>query len=208
MNDDDRVKSQIHVWKTCVEVQEHFNEIGWKIRGLALTVLTAALGAGAVAIKDGTTVRLLGFRPSLASLIFAAALIVWLAFYFVDRLWYHVLLIGAVRQGEALERAIVATVAGFWGAPENTPADPEKPDQDPNEIVGLASVISAWSPTAFKIQIRGERRGPDWRMHARTKLTFLLPYCGRHTLNLGLHQSGRCSNPSTKVPAVEHHNNH
>ena len=34
----------VSLWKTSVEVQQHFNDIEWRIRGLAVTVATSHLG--------------------------------------------------------------------------------------------------------------------------------------------------------------------
>ncbi|WP_344067846.1 hypothetical protein [Nostocoides vanveenii] len=49
---DQEVGHYIEMWKQSVEVQMHFNDIEWRIRGLALTVATFALGAAGVAAKD------------------------------------------------------------------------------------------------------------------------------------------------------------
>ncbi len=53
---DQEIGHYIDMWKQAVEVQMHFNDIEWRIRGLALTVATFALGAAGVAAKDGTRV--------------------------------------------------------------------------------------------------------------------------------------------------------
>lgn len=92
----------VQLWKTSVEVQQHFNDIEWRIRGLALTVATFALGAAGVAAKDGTRIGLI----SLGSLVLILGLLLWYAFYFVDRYWYHPLLKGAVDSGTGYEQAI------------------------------------------------------------------------------------------------------
>lgn len=92
----------VTMWKTSVEVQQHFNDIEWRIRGLALTVATFALGAAGVAARDGATLGPI----SLGSAVLVLGLILWYAFYFVDRVWYHPLLKAAVDGGTQLERAI------------------------------------------------------------------------------------------------------
>lgn len=92
----------IDLWKKEVEVQQHFNDIEFRIRGLALTVATFVLGAGAVAAKDGTKAG----PVSLGAAVITLGLLLWLAFYFVDRYWYHPLLKGAVRHGEEVEAEI------------------------------------------------------------------------------------------------------
>jgi hypothetical protein len=129
MNDEDAVKSYIEMWKQTIAVQQHFNDIEWRIRQLALTALTFALGAAAVAAKDRTTILLFAYRLQLSSTLLVFGLVLWISFYFVDQVWYHRLLIGAVRHGEALERAISAHL-------------PE---------AGLTSAISKASPYKFHL---------------------------------------------------------
>jgi hypothetical protein len=98
----EQVGHYIEMWKKAVEVQQHFNDIEWRIRGLALTVATFALGAAGVAAKDGTKVGWL----SLGSLVTLIGLLLWYAFYFVDRSWYHPLLKAAVAHGTIIEDEI------------------------------------------------------------------------------------------------------
>lgn len=101
--DDETLKLYVEMWKQTVEVQMHFNDIEWKIRGLAMTVLTFALGGASLALRENSSIAILSFEISLASAVLIVGLILWVAFYFVDAGWYHRLLIGAVRHGEALE---------------------------------------------------------------------------------------------------------
>ena len=111
-------KLQIEMWKSVVEVQKHFNDIELRIRGLALTVLTFALGASAAAIKERTVVRIFGCDLQLASLVLVFGLAVWACFYFVDQIWYHRLLIGC----EALRSAREShwpTCAGRRSCPDD-----------------------------------------------------------------------------------------
>lgn len=106
MNDADVVKLQVEAWKTTVGVQQHFNDIEMKIRALAITVLTAVLGVAALAVRDGTTLHVGGSRVNLGGAIMIIGLVAWILFYFVDALWYHRLLLGAVKQGVALEKML------------------------------------------------------------------------------------------------------
>lgn len=101
-NADETLGHYVAMWKTSVDVQQHFNDIEWRIRGLALTVATFALGAAGVAAKDGSTLGPI----SLGSAVLVLGLILWYAFYFVDYLWYHPLLKAAVAEGTQLENAI------------------------------------------------------------------------------------------------------
>lgn len=102
LSPNEAVGHYVTMWKTSIEVQQHFNGIEWRIRGLALTVATFALGAAGVAAKDGATLGPI----SLGSAVLVLGLILWYAFYFVDRVWYHPLLKAAVAEGTQLENAI------------------------------------------------------------------------------------------------------
>ena len=102
LNADQRVGHYIDLYKQAVDVQMHFNDIEWRIRGLALTVATFALGAAGLAAKDATRIGWV----SLGALILMIGLLLWYAFYFVDRVWYHPLLKAAVAQGTDIENEI------------------------------------------------------------------------------------------------------
>jgi hypothetical protein len=99
---DQQVGHYVDMWKQTVTVQIHFNDIAWRIRSLALTAATFALGAAGVATKDGTKIGPI----SLGSLIITIGLLLWYAFYFVDRVWYHTLLRAAVQHGTRIEEEI------------------------------------------------------------------------------------------------------
>lgn len=104
MNDEEQARLYVEMWKQTIEVQKHFNDIELRIRGLALTVLTFTLGGASLALRDGTTVRLGALELQLSSLVLLIGAVIWLTFYFVDQIWYHRLLLGAVVHGETLER--------------------------------------------------------------------------------------------------------
>ena len=106
MNDEEQAKLHVGMWKQTIEVQQHFNDICWRIRGLALTALTFSLGAAAVAAREPLELRLIGLDLRLSAVIAVVGFVLWLAFYFVDHVWYHRLLVGAVVHGEALEVAL------------------------------------------------------------------------------------------------------
>ncbi len=97
---DPELNRLVEAWKMTIQVQQHFNDIEMKIRGLAITVLTAVVGAAALAIQNG--------RAHLAVGIFFMGLVAWLLFLFVDHFWYHRLLIGAVKQGKVIEELLPA----------------------------------------------------------------------------------------------------
>lgn len=142
MGGEDRLQLQVEVWKKTVDVQQHFNDIELRIRGLALTVLTAVLGAAALALRYRLALHVQGLKIELASVLVIVGFIVWMAFYFVDQVWYHRLLIGAVRHGEMLEEMLNEKVPG----------------------IGLTKRISQESPYSFRF-LRKSRR-----IHSKHKL--------------------------------------
>jgi hypothetical protein len=103
---DEHIPHYLEMWKQTIAVQQHFNDIGWRIRGLALTALTFALGAAAVAAREKSTIQIFGTHAQLSACISILGFILWLSFYFVDQVWYHRLLRGAVKHGETLEEAL------------------------------------------------------------------------------------------------------
>jgi hypothetical protein len=102
MQDEDR-KHVVEVWKAVVDVQQHFNDISMRIRGMFVTILLAlfasigflldkklSLGFGRLHVTFATLIPLFG--------IFGT----WL-FYFIDRFWYHRLLVGSVNHAIEIE---------------------------------------------------------------------------------------------------------
>lgn len=100
----------LEVWKATIDVQKHFNELGLRVRSMAVTVLGALLAAAGYALKDHRTVDFLGGKASLTGTILLAALICWTAFFVMDRLWYHRLLKAAVLHGRRVEEALIKAV--------------------------------------------------------------------------------------------------
>lgn len=94
--DSDRRKEIVEIWKAIVEVQKHFNDIEMRIRALFVTmVLAIAAAQGFLMEKD------LSFERGNVKILYATFIPVIGAlgtflFYFMDRYWYHRLLIGAV----------------------------------------------------------------------------------------------------------------
>jgi hypothetical protein len=103
----DREEEVLEAWKTAVNVQMHFNDLGMRIRSFAITVLAAFLAATGYTVKEGIRIDLFGWQASLTGFLLLGGLVCWGAFYIMDRLWYHRLLLGAVRHGIAIENAHV-----------------------------------------------------------------------------------------------------
>jgi hypothetical protein len=95
-NSNDSSKLLLEAWKQTVAVQQHFNDIELRIRNYAITLLGALFGVAAYAFKEHAP------RMVVEGLLFAS-LILCYAFYFMDRHWYHRLLLGAVKHGQSIE---------------------------------------------------------------------------------------------------------
>lgn len=103
----DEATFYIEAWKKTIDVQQHFNDLSWRIRALWLTALTFTLGATFFAYKDAKVVPM-GFLgdKSPALLVPLLGLFLWVAFWFVDAAWYHRLLVGSVKEGARLEKVL------------------------------------------------------------------------------------------------------
>jgi len=96
MGEDNKVDPRVEAWKQTIEVQQHFNNIELQIRNYAVTLLAALFGIAAYAFKEEVAYQLvLG--------VLGAGLFICYAFYFMDRHWYHRLLVGAVKHGTFIE---------------------------------------------------------------------------------------------------------
>lgn len=107
---DNKMMHYLEIWKKTIDVQQHFNDLELRIRNFAITVLGVILSAAALSLRENISVSLFGATAPLAILLIAVALITWLAFYFMDRHWYHRLLKGAVNHGEAIEKRLSSTI--------------------------------------------------------------------------------------------------
>lgn len=112
-NHNDQVEHQIEIWKKTIEVQQHFNDIGIRIRNFALTLILAVFGATGLAIKENLSVDVFGIDCPFAILLLIAGLIGWGSLYLMDRYWYHRLLYGAVTHGIEIEKLIEDKVQGI-----------------------------------------------------------------------------------------------
>lgn len=99
----DRVKNVIDVWKKVVDVQQHFNDIELRIRNYALTLFTATAAGIGLLERDKIEFVFWGWVVPASAILSLVGLLVLCAFWYMDRLWYHKLLQGAVNQGRFIE---------------------------------------------------------------------------------------------------------
>lgn len=103
-------KAKLEVWKTTIDVQKHFNDLGLRVRSIAITVLGAFLAASSYALKEDEIVAVGGLQLSLTGMILLGGLVCWFAFFVMDRLWYHRLLRASVQHGRIVEADLAKTI--------------------------------------------------------------------------------------------------
>lgn len=157
---EDRASLALEAWKKVVQTQEHFNEICMKVRTLYATVLAGIISLYGVFLKDnsGHGFKIVGLDVDPILAICLAVFVTSTLFYFVDKEWYHRLLLGAVEQGAEIE--------GRWG--------------DILPEIKLGSKITAKSPvdlssspkTAWllKLFVEDERFKNSNKLHSDAKL--------------------------------------
>lgn len=94
-------------WLAAIEINLRSKEPSKKRRYWSLVVaMLAAVAAILVRVLfDGPILNV-----PVGSVIIAAGAVGWLAFYFMDKYWYHRLLYGAVKEGVELEKVITARI--------------------------------------------------------------------------------------------------
>ena len=139
----ERATLYVEMWKQTVTVQQHFNDIEWRIRGLALTAATFSVGAAGLSVNND--------HPLTGAVIVGVGLVLWYAFYFVDLYWYHPLLKASVDQAHVVEDKIEAA-----GLPD----------------AALSRAISAGSPIDRPSVIRffTRKANRDTKLHSNHKL--------------------------------------
>ncbi len=93
-------------WEKTVDVQMHFNDLCLKVRSFAVSILGVLLGGAAISYRYGGDVGMWGVNFPVAAIFVSISIIIWLAFYSMDRYWYHELLRGAVKHGRLLEESL------------------------------------------------------------------------------------------------------
>lgn len=94
----------LQVWQKTIDVQQHFNDIGLKIKNFALTLFTFILAGIGLIYKEVKELSIFNYEVSPAALFACGGILVLLGFFFMDKYWYHRLLKGAVSQGVMIEK--------------------------------------------------------------------------------------------------------
>jgi hypothetical protein len=96
----------ISIWENIISVQKHFNDIEIRIRNCAVTLYTFILGGIGYTIKENVRVSINEKSISLAAIIGIFGIVPMIAFYIMDRHWYHRLLNASVEQGIKIEKEL------------------------------------------------------------------------------------------------------
>ena len=102
-------------WAKTIDVQMHFNDISMKIRNLFISIISALLAfAGVVVVNfEDPYSTFYGIRIHSSLFVLIVAVSSTYLFYFVDRYWYHQLLVGSVKHALAIEQRFTAKYPGF-----------------------------------------------------------------------------------------------
>ncbi|MEO9623534.1 MAG: hypothetical protein ABJF09_01465 [Qipengyuania citrea] len=102
-NDNSNRNAAISIWTKTVQTQEHFNEIGMKVRTMYATVLAGIISLYGIFVENASDIRISKITIDAIVPICIAVIVASTLLYFVDRYWYHRLLMGAVKQGSFIE---------------------------------------------------------------------------------------------------------
>jgi len=112
MNNEDR-KIVVDIWKTIVDVQQHFNDISMRIRGLFVTTLLATFAAIGFLLNKELNLEIGDYDVQFATFVPLLGVIITFLFYIIDRYWYHLLLIGSVKHAESIEKEYKTRIPGL-----------------------------------------------------------------------------------------------
>lgn len=94
----------ISIWEKTIDVQQHFNDIELRIRNIALTAFTFIIGGIGYLEKEQFSFTFNSIEIPYSTLLAIAGLIILIAFFYMDKYWYHRLLQGAVNHGSFIEQ--------------------------------------------------------------------------------------------------------
>jgi FMN phosphatase YigB (HAD superfamily) len=101
----DKQKTQaIDIWKTIVGVQQHFNDIEMRIRAMFVTILVALSASIGFLLDKKLYFPIWRLNVQFATMVPLIGVLAAGLFYFMDRYWYHRLLVGSVKHAIAIEK--------------------------------------------------------------------------------------------------------
>ncbi|MCI0559670.1 MAG: HAD family hydrolase, partial [Nitrososphaera sp.] len=134
---DEQRKQVIEIWKTIVEVQQHFNDISMRIRGLFVTILLALFASIGFLLDKQESLDFGSVHVRFATLIPLFGIVGTLLFYFIDRYWYHQLLVGSVNHAIEIEKKYKEDMPELSLSDAIGAASPYKPGYIVNSLARL-----------------------------------------------------------------------
>jgi hypothetical protein len=152
----ERANQIIEVWKTIVSVQQHFNDIGMRIRSMFVALLLALFASIGFLLDKRLTIAIGIVNVQFATLIPLFGVFGAMLFYFIDRYWYHRLLVGSVNHAIEIEKEY----------------EQELPELSLSDHIGKES---PYTPTgivwaAAKLLVTDDRFRKDGRLHSDGKI--------------------------------------
>lgn len=184
------VDAHIKLWEKAVDVQQHFNDISWRIRALGLTVLTFTFGAVGVAYSGAEPIEVLGRLVNPAFLVPGIGFFLWVAFWFTDAGWYHKLLVGAVKDAMRIEKLLRANGVD---ASLGTAIGDESP-------IRFYRRQSAADRIAHLPRVPRQFRGAEAKLHSKHKLHLFYGSIAALLLVTGVVLFAQTAHPSAPVP--------
>jgi hypothetical protein len=98
-----KIEHVITVWSKIIDVQMHFNDIELRIRNIAITAFTFIIGGIGYVEKEGLMFMIKTWTIPYSTVVSLFGILIMLAFLYMDKWWYHKLLLGAVKQAQFIE---------------------------------------------------------------------------------------------------------
>ena len=106
-------KNALEIWKKCVDVHQHFNDLEMRIRNIAITVVGALIAAVSFTYQQRLEISFWSVHLPAGVGLIAAAIFAWGGFFLMDRFWYHILLKGAVDHSAKIEKQFASSIPGI-----------------------------------------------------------------------------------------------
>ncbi|MEN4847859.1 HAD-IA family hydrolase [Pantoea agglomerans] len=101
----EKLKLEVEIWKTTIDVQKHFNDMSMRVKHYAILMLTAFIGAVGFIYKNQGQMAMVidGHAINLTGILGIFAIVVWNLIFFMDYVWYHPMLKGSVMSALNIE---------------------------------------------------------------------------------------------------------
>jgi hypothetical protein len=157
--DSDEKENTIEIWKKIIEVQMHFNDIEMRIRSIFITLVLALCASVGFLTDKKPAVTIGSLTVFFVTFVPLLGVVATYLFYFIDRHWYHRLLVGAVKHAIDIEKKNAATI----------------PDLALSEAIGRESPVPVRNcliRAVATLVVSDERYRKDHVFHSDAKIEF------------------------------------